>query len=393
MSFSRRLRKAVSKLNCRRGSKSRTGAAPDTTHPSQSLRSRPYETPAGVGASESPQPPSAARSSEQYASTGSPTPAQSEPGQVHRLSAIGPDPEPEYRNYGESSLEEEQTSEENRRQSSLWRPPTNISTSSSDYSNHSISNSLSPATPVPLVGRTLMASHLADTPPPTPPDSCNKGDSDPTWGEGVMERRDAPLIPHMSFIQRGSPVPGEFRTEATLSQLQTTGDGRGYAHGQFTPQDSPITGQTPHDIPANATFETSYSNIVTRTVVHPQEIEQVTEPLHREIHTSTVDIRVQPAVVQEYLPIKDHLETPTNEAIQSTNEQTRQSDWGEARRGEWATNGDGSRELRTHDNDGGAGRKAIDDTTGLLAGPEELELTEVKEFAAGPSHAPMVPSQ
>ncbi|PWW71631.1 hypothetical protein C7212DRAFT_360567 [Tuber magnatum] len=394
MSFGRRLRKAVSKLNFRRGSKSRAEsraeAAPDMIHPSQSFLSRPYETPAGVGASESPPPPPVAQGRELYVSTGSPNRTQPEPSQVHRLSAMGPDPEPENRNYGESSLGEERTSEENRRQSYLRRSPTNISTSSSDYSNHSISNSLSPTTPVPSVGRALMGSHLADTPPPTPPDSVSKDDLDPAWGEDIRERGHAPLVPQMSFIQRNSAVaPGELRTEEALSQLRTTGDGRGYVHGQFTPQDSPITGQTPHDIPVNATSETSHSTPLTR----PQEIEQITDPLHDEIPTPTADIGTQPAVTQGHPPTKDHLETPTSEAVEPADEQTRQGDWGEVPRGEWATNEDGGRESRTHDDSNRTDRKTTDNTAGLLARPEESEPTEVEEPTAGPSHALMTPSQ
>lgn len=107
-----------------------------------------------------------------------------------------------------------------------------------------ISNSLSPATPVPSVGRTLMGSHLVDTPPPTPPDDDSKGGLGSAWGEGVEGRRRAPLLQQMSFIQRNSSASDELRTEEILSQLRITDDGRGNAHGQFTPQDSPITGQT-----------------------------------------------------------------------------------------------------------------------------------------------------
>lgn len=136
MSFGRRLRKVVSKLSCRRSSKPRTDTTPPAIHPSQSFQSRPYETPVGVGASEKAQPPPASWSKAQYASTDSPIQAQPGPSQVHRLRAMGPDSESENRNYGEGSLEGEQTLEENQRQTDLRRSPTNISTSSSDYSNH-----------------------------------------------------------------------------------------------------------------------------------------------------------------------------------------------------------------------------------------------------------------
>ncbi|RPA97316.1 hypothetical protein L873DRAFT_1829034 [Choiromyces venosus 120613-1] len=399
MSFGRRLRKVVSKLNCRRSSKPRTDAAPGVIQPFQSFQSRPYETPAGVGASERAQQlPPVARSRVQHVTAGSPTQAQPEPSQVHRLSAIGPDPESENRNYGESSPEEEQIVEENRRDfglTNLGRSPSNISASSSDYSNHSISNSLSPSSPVPSVGRNLMGSHLANTPPPTPPDS---GSKDSTWGEGVKECRHPPLMPQISFIQRNSTVPDELRTEEALSQLRISDDGRGNVHGQFTPQDSPTIGQMPHDISANTTFETNYSKPIARTIVRPQEIEQVTNLLDREIHTSTVHNRIQPVVAQEYLPTKHYLQIPTGDIVEMTDEQTRQGDWGEIWRGEWATNEDGSRELRTYDHEGNvvaaaAGRKSTDGTIGLLARSEESEPTEVKEFAAGPSRAPVGLSQ
>jgi len=89
-----------------------------------------------------------------------------------------------------------------------------------------------------------MGSHLADTPPPTPPDSGSKGGLGPAWGESFEERRHAPSLPQLSFIQRNSSASDELRTEEILSQLRITDDGRGNIHGQFTPQDSPITGQT-----------------------------------------------------------------------------------------------------------------------------------------------------
>jgi len=89
-----------------------------------------------------------------------------------------------------------------------------------------------------------MGSHLVDTPPPTPPDDDSKGGLGSAWGEGVEGRRRAPLLQQMSFIQRNSSASDELRTEEILSQLRITDDGRGNAHGQFTPQDSPITGQT-----------------------------------------------------------------------------------------------------------------------------------------------------
>ncbi|KAG0637923.1 hypothetical protein HOY80DRAFT_1002222 [Tuber brumale] len=394
MSFGRRLRKAVSKLICRRGSKPRTDTALAMIHPSQSFQSRPYETPVGVGASERVQPPPVARSGTQYATTGSPNRVQLEPSQAHRLSATGPDPEPENRNHGESSREEEQISEENRRQSNLWRSPTNISTSSSDYSNHSISHSLSPATPVPWLGRTLMGSHFVNTPPPTPPDSGSTDGSDTASGEGVKEHGHAPLIPQMSFIQQNSSAPDELRTEEVLSQLRITDDSRGIVYGQFTPQDSPITGQTPHDIPTHTTFETSYPKPTIHTMFHPQEIEQATDLLDREVRTSAAHTRIHPVVPQEHLPTKHRPETPTGEVAEPTDEETRQGDWGEVRRGESVANKDGSRELRTYDDDdNGAGRKATDDATGLLVGPKESGLTEVKGFTAGPGRAPIAPSQ
>ncbi|KAG0134693.1 hypothetical protein HOY82DRAFT_206282 [Tuber indicum] len=382
MSFGRRLRKAVSKLICRRGSKPRTDTTLAMIHPSQSFQSRPYETPVGVGASERAQPPPVARSRSQL-----------EPSQAHRLSATGPDPEPENRNHGESSREEEQISEENRRQSNLWRSPTNISTSSSDYSNHSISHSLSPATPVPWLGRTLMDSHFVNTPPPTPPDSDSTDGSDPASGEGVKERGHAPLIPQMSYIQRNSSAPDELRTEEALSQLRITDDGRGIVYGQFTPQDSPITGQTPHDIPTNTTFETSYPKSTTLTMVHPQEIEQTTDLLDHEVHTSTAHTRIQPVVAQEHLPTEHRPETPTGEVAELTDEETRQDDWEEVWRSEWASNKEGSRKLRTYDKGNGTGSKATDDAPALLVRPKEPGLMDVKGSTAGPSRAPMTPSQ
>jgi len=136
MSFGRRLRKVISKLNCRRSSKSKTVTVPATIHTFQSFQSLPYEALVGVGAGEKTQPSPASRSKAQYASTGSPIQAQLGPSQVHRLQAMGPDPEPENRNYGEDRLEGEEMLEENQRQTDLRRSPTNISTSSSDYSNH-----------------------------------------------------------------------------------------------------------------------------------------------------------------------------------------------------------------------------------------------------------------
>ncbi|PUU79910.1 hypothetical protein B9Z19DRAFT_777471 [Tuber borchii] len=392
MSFGRRLRKVVSKFNCRRSSKPRTDTAPPAIHPSQSFQSRPYETPVGVGASEQAQPPPASWSKAQYVSTGSPIQAQPGPSQVHRLQAMGPDPESENRNY-EGSSEGEQMLEENQRQTDLRRSPTNISTSSSDYSNHSISNSLSPATPVPWLGRTLMGSHLADTPPPTPPDSGSKGGLGPAWGESFEERRHAPSLPQLSFIQRNSSTSDELRTEEVFSQLRITDDGRGNIHGQFTPQDSPITGQTPHYIPTNTAFEASYSKPITHTIVHPQEVEQAADPLHREAHTSALHTRIQPMVAQEHLLAERYLETSTGEVTGLTDEQKQLDDCGEARRDESATDENGSQGLQTYDDGGGTGLKTTDDTTGLLARPKESELiTEVKEFTAGPSLVPMVSS-
>ncbi|KAL0635304.1 hypothetical protein Q9L58_005792 [Maublancomyces gigas] len=101
-----------------------------------------------------------------------------------------------------------------------------------------------------------------------------------------------------------------------------------------------ITSKQTHNIPTTTTVETRSLELHTR--IQPREREEVTNVITRESHTTHIHPTIQPVINSTHLPQKHYLEREpgSGRLVEITPEQAARSGWDEVWRGSWVVSRD-----------------------------------------------------